>query len=231
VETLAASGKWFKAHYKVTPATSVTINHDIDGSDRKTVWFDSRFYRVNFLWEKGTLRIRDIHLFNEQLPSVYEKHKATSNECTFFTLPVVDGYLWSNAQQIAGLRLQAYVDGKATILEGVIPVINSPAHGKLHITWPLKNGYGTLIIDLDERVMKMHLIGGKPIDWFWELTVADSTKLPFKKIGSVKLTCNFQGMDYFVKATAGSFAKSTDGEIFKIVPENNSLTLNLSDNK
>ena len=229
VETLAASGKWFKQHYKVTPATSVTINNDIDGSDRKTVWFDSRFYRVNFLWEKGTLRIRDIHLFNERFPSVYEKHKATSNECSFFTLPVVDGYLWSNPQQIAGLRLQAVIGGNATILEGGTPVITSPVSGRLHILWPLKDGNGTLVIDLDERGIKMNLIGGKPVDWFWNLTVADNSKLPFKKIGRTQLTCNFQGMDYFIKTPIGSFSKPADGGIFNIVPEKNKLILDLGE--
>jgi hypothetical protein len=228
VETLGESGRWFKAHYKVTPATSVTINNDIAGSDRKTAWFDSRFYRINFLWEKGMLRIRDIHLFNERMPSVYEKHKALSNECSFFTLPVVDGYLWSNAQQIVGLRLQANINGKVINLEGGIPVINSPVRGHLHISWPLKYGYGTLAIDLDERGIKMRLTGGKPVDWFWGLTVADGTKLPFKNIARTQLTCNFQGMDYFVTATSGSFAKSSDGEIFKIVPEKNTVILNLS---
>jgi len=106
VETLAASGKWFREHYKITPATSVTVTEDIKGSDRKTVWFNSRFYRVNLLWENGTLCFRDIHLFNEKIPSAYLTKKATSNECSFFTLPFVDGYLWSTPQKIAGLRLK-----------------------------------------------------------------------------------------------------------------------------
>ena len=65
VETLAASGAWFKQQYKVTPVTSFTVTRDLDGSDCKTIWFDSRFYRTNILWEKGTLRIRDIHLFSQ----------------------------------------------------------------------------------------------------------------------------------------------------------------------
>ena len=54
VETLAESGKWFRQHYKITPATAVTVTEDLKGSDRKTIWFNSRFYRVNLLWENGT---------------------------------------------------------------------------------------------------------------------------------------------------------------------------------
>src|SRR6185437_2737072 len=135
VETLAESGKWFKENFKVTPATSVTVNSDLPGGKDKTVWFDSRFYRANLLWENGALRIRDIHLFNERFPSVYEKHVATSNECSFFTLPVVDGYLWSNKQQTAGLRLKAIIDGKETVLQGGDPEIKSDGNGKLHVSW------------------------------------------------------------------------------------------------
>jgi len=47
----------------------VTVNHDLPGSNRKTVWFNSRFYRVNIIWDDGTLRFRDIHLFDETLSS------------------------------------------------------------------------------------------------------------------------------------------------------------------
>ena len=42
VETLAASGEWFKKQYKLTPATSVTVNDDLGDSNEKTVWFNSR---------------------------------------------------------------------------------------------------------------------------------------------------------------------------------------------
>jgi len=46
VETLAESGRWFREHYRVTPATAVTVNEDLAGGDRRTVWYDSRFYRA-----------------------------------------------------------------------------------------------------------------------------------------------------------------------------------------
>lgn len=225
VETLAASGLWFKTHYKITPATSVTVNNDIEGSDRKTVWFNSRFYRANLLWEKGTLRFRDIHLFDEKFPSVYEKEKATSNECSFFTLPVVDGYLWSNAKQMAGLQFKAIVDGKEIILTGEDPIITNPVAGKLHIIWPLKSGYGKLVIAMDEREMKINIDGGKPLHWFLDLTVADNAKLPFTKIDTRGVQCNFEGMNYTIKASKGSFGKSS---VFKALPEGNTLILNLA---
>ena len=154
METLAESGKWFREKYKVTPATSVTINKDVEGSNRKTVWFNSRFYRLNLLWEDGTLRFRDIHLFNEDLPSAYLTQKVTSNECKFFTLPFVDGYLWSKTGDFAGLRFKAIIDGEEVLLKGLDPTITSPETGKLTISWPLENTSGTIIMEIDERKIK-----------------------------------------------------------------------------
>ena len=65
IETLETSGKWFKKKYPLTPATSVTTLTDTYDQGQKTVWFNSRYYRANLLWEKNTIRFRDIHLFDE----------------------------------------------------------------------------------------------------------------------------------------------------------------------
>ena len=230
VETLEESGRWFKEHYAVTPATSVTVNEDLKGSDRKTVWFDSRFYRTNLLWENGTLRIRDIHLFNENFPSPYLTDKATSNACAFFTLPFVDGYVWSTPGKMAGLRFKAVIDGKEVLLEGGDPVVTNPAPGTLHITWPLKSVEGTLVMDMDERQIKMKL-EGKPIDWFLDLTAGDTTKLPFTRVSPGRVECRFDGMNYSITAPAGIFSKPDDTTVFRITPEGNKLVLDLAESK
>ena len=228
VETLAASGQWFREHYTITPATSVTVNEDLPGSDRKTVWFDSRFYRVNLLWEKGALRFRDIHLFNENFPSAYTLNKATSNECSFFTLPFVDGYRWSTPDNIAGLRFKALVGGKEILMEGKDPVINDSMPGILHITWPLKSCDGALVMDIDERKIKISLRGAKPVDWFLDLSAAEKAGLPFQKISPSRVDCRFENMDYSITTTQGSFSKPKDAAVLRISPEGNTLILNLA---
>lgn len=228
VETLEQSGRWFSTHYKVTPATAVTVNDDLPGSNLKTVWFDSRFYRANLLWEDGGLRFRDIHLFNEKLPSVYEKQKATSNECTFFTLPVVDGYLWSKPNNLAGLRFKAVIDGKETLLQGGDPVINDAVKGKLAITWPLKTVKGTLTISFDERQVKIHLKTDRPLDWYMDLTAADTTKLPFKNITNRKLNAKFEGLNYSLTAIKGKFSKPGNGIVWRLNSEGGDIVLNMT---
>lgn len=228
VETLGESGQWFKEQYKITPATSVTVNNDLEGSDRKTVWFNSRFYRINLLWENNTLRIRDIHLFDEKFQSAYLTKKAISNECSFFTLPFVDGYLWSTPQQIAGLRFMAVINGKEVLLEGGTPTITNPKPGRLHISWPLTSFDGTLVMDIDERQIKMQVTGIESKDWFLDLTTADNVKLPFKNISSNRIDCQFEVMKYAITATKGSFSKPNETIIFRIKPEKNGLILKLS---
>lgn len=224
VETLEQSGIWFKNHFKITPATSVTINRDLE-SNQKTVWFDSRFYRVNFLWEDGTLRIRDLHLFNENFPSVYTNSAATSNECSFFTLPVVDGYLWSTKGNIAGLRFVSIQNGEEKPITGKDPVIREAAPGKLRITWPLTEG-GTLAMDLDEKKMKIRLEGKTKTNWFLDLN-SKAEKLPFTNVSPSKLGCTFEGMNYAVSASKGTFSKPGN-TVFRITPSGNSIELNLT---
>jgi hypothetical protein len=227
VETLAESGEWFRSHYKVTPATAVTINNDLPGSNRKTVWFNSRFFRANLLWEDSTLRFRDIHLFNEKFPSVYETQPATSNECSFFTLPIVDGYLWSVQNKLAGLRFKATKNGQTILLKGKNPVISDATPGKLHISWPLESFEGTLEMELDEQQIKITISGNKTINWYLELDTAGNVKLPFKNIGPKQLDAQFEGMDYALSAEKGSFSVPQNGSIFRLSPVMNSLVLKL----
>lgn len=214
VETLAASGEWFRKKYKLTPATSVTVTEDVPGSDKKTVWFNSRYYRFNVLWENNTMRFRDIHLFNEDFPSYYTKNVASSNECSFFTLPFVDGYRWSTAQKKAGLRLKVIKGGKEILVEGSDPIVNDNVPGQLHVEWPLTSFSGKLVINVSERQLKLLMHTDEKIDWFLEFSAADGVVLPFTKISPHVIDCRFEKMDYKVKAVKGVFSKSeTKGEI------------------
>lgn len=229
VETMEQSGRWFKRNYKVTPSTSFTVTKDIEGSDLKTAWFDSRFYRINLVWENGTMRIRDLHLFNENFPSVYTTGIATSNECTFFTLPVVDGYIWSKANDIAGLRLKAVLGGNEVLLQGGDPIFTNRGANTLHISWPLTSIKGSLEIDLNEKMVKMVLVTGEHTDWFLDLSTTKDAKLPFQAIGSKQINCRFEGMEYNVAAMQGSFSKPANGAVWRIKPQANVIALNVAD--
>ncbi|MCE5347698.1 MAG: hypothetical protein LLG13_15630 [Bacteroidales bacterium] len=228
VETLTESGNWFHEHYKTTPSTAVTVDEDSNGNNYKTVWFNSRFYRINLLWEDGTLRFRDIHLFDENLPSDYLTEKGTSSKCAFFTLPFVDGYTWSSSDIIAGLRFNAIVDGREISLKGGDPVIKDTIPGRLHISWPLNSISGTLIININELGMDIKMESKNPIKWFLDLTCAENANLPFKKISPSTIDSEFKGVIYSVTAIRGSFSEPGNGITFRIKPVKNTLVLNLS---
>ncbi|MBE9662105.1 hypothetical protein IRJ16_09435 [Mucilaginibacter myungsuensis] len=231
VETLVESGRWFKKTYKVTPPTSYTVAKDLPGSELKTAWFNSRYYRVNFLWEKEGLRIRDIHLFDEDLPSIYHTQAATSNECQFFTLPLMDGYIWSKRNQIAGLRLKAIINGKEVRLTGGQPIFTNTSAGSMHISWPLANVKGKFEIDLNEKDLKMKLVSAKNYDWYFDMTTAAGAKLPFQNIADKKISCSFENMSYSVKAIQGTFSAPGDGVVVRMKPQANTLSFDLSDIK
>jgi hypothetical protein len=227
VETLGQSGAWFRKTYPLTPATSVTITHDIKGSNQQTVWFDSRYYRANLLWENNTLKFRDIHLFNENLKSVYETKPATSNECTFFTLPMVDGYVWSKGGKVAGLKLKAMKDGKEIALEGGKAAVDDHIPGKLNISWPLTSFDATLHIQLDDRHITITMKGHDHFDWYLDLETGTPTKLPFTEIKPSTINARFEGMDYKLTAQKGAFSQPANGAAFRITPAANAIILKL----
>ncbi|WP_192910150.1 hypothetical protein [Mucilaginibacter ginsenosidivorax] len=226
VETLEQSGRWFKKKYPVTPATSFTVTKDIPGSDLKTVWYNSRFYRINLLWEKGSLRIRDIHLFDEKFPSVYEKQVATSNECSFFTLPVVDGYIWSKPDHIAGLRLKRVESGKEILATGQSPVFKNTGKNSLHISWQLSEG-GMLEIDLTEKQIKIYMDSKAEYNWYLDMDVAPGAATPYTNINPKQLNCRFENTNYKLKALQGTFSKPANGSVWRLTPEGDAVVLDL----
>ena len=228
VETLKESGKWFKKQFKTTPATSVTVTEDIKGSDKKTVWFNSKYYRANLLWEQNTLRIRDIHLFDEKMKSPYYDKVLTSNQASFFTLPVVDGYLWSTPEELAGLKLYYMKDDKKVLVEGGTPKVVSKKEGELQIEWPLTSLKGDLLVTMNEKTMQIQLNSSEKMEWFLDLTAPKKDKLPFIDIAENKIVCEFLGENYSINALHGSFSTSSENSVFRFTPKENNMLIDFS---
>ena len=141
VETLTRSGEWFRENFPVTPPTAVTALTDYREKDRKTVWYNSRYYRTNLLWEGGALCIRDIHMFDQRMESDYYRKAGTTNQCVYTTLPVVDGCMWSTREKLAGLRvMRRTADGSLAQAQGGTPAVTEKGKGKLLVEWPMDDG-------------------------------------------------------------------------------------------
>lgn len=224
VETLAETGRWFKNRYPVTPPTSVTALNDHSEKNLKTVWFNSRFFRANLLWEQGTMRFRDIHLFDENLVSDYLTQRGTSNQCFYSTLPVVDGFNWSSLQTVAGLRLKR-ADGAE--IKGGVPTVDDQTKGELRVRWPVDSPKGMVTVRFTEASFEISANLETRDGWFLELSHDPAAQLPFRRVEERKLSCVFRGHPYSVTAKRGSFVSET-GSALRILPQANQVALDFS---
>jgi len=227
VETLGETGKWFIGKYRVTPPTSVTVMSDHSEKNLKTVWFNSRYYRANLLWEKGNLRFRDVHVFNEDMKSDYLTQQGRSSKCDYYTLPVVDGFSWSSDSIVAGMRFKAISNNNEIDLEGGYPIINDSIKGQLKIDWPLINSDGSLKVKFDERRISLAMKGENNTDWFLELSFDNSKEIPLEGVGKRELTYSFKEFGYSAVLDSGYFVEDNESYL-KIKPEGNSIVFNLS---
>ncbi|MBS3775694.1 MAG: hypothetical protein KGY70_10930 [Bacteroidales bacterium] len=227
VKNLGETGEWFKKNYHVTPPTSVTVLQDYSEKDLKTVWFNSRYYRANILWEDGTMRFRDIHIFDEKVESDYLTEKGTTTSCYYYTLPVVDGFMWSSNQTVAGLRLKALSREGLPQVKGGAPEVTDSIEGQLNITWPVYSREGKINVKFDESTISISSQGKEPENWFLELSYSENTELPIAKTGHKKLNLNYKGNEYLISAVKGAFTREDDSGL-RIIPEDNQIILDLS---
>lgn len=196
VETLEQSAQWYHKQYRVTPPSAVTALKDWRGQGRKTVWYNSRFYRVNMFWDGGRLFLRDLHLFDERYAERYLADTCKGPACTYDTLPFVEGMLWSDSKTRAALTPMAvHADGTASPLRGGSPEVTEGGAGELVVRWPLDHG-GTLVVTCTEDAM---LIEGPTSAWRLEMTWGGGAKVPFAAAkSSPSLPCVHEGFGYRV---------------------------------
>ncbi len=224
VQTLGETGKWFTEKYRVTPPTSVTVLKDDSERDLKTVWFNSRFYRANLLWDRGTLRFRDIHLFDERVASDYLTTRGTSTQCLYDTLPFVDGFRWSSKEIVAGLRSKSAAGSE---IKGGVPTVDDSTEGELAVRWPTESPQGAILLTFDERSMSIRAEGRIEDGWHLELSRAPQAELPYVRIDRQQVSCMFKNTRYAVLAQQGTFTKEA-GSGLRIMPEDGRVVLDLS---
>lgn len=227
VETMTQSGEWFKKTYKVTPATTFAVSKDLGESNKKTIWYNSRFYRTNLLWENGNLRITDIHLFNEGIPDKYLNDVTTINQSFFYTLPVVDGFQWGKRGNPEGLRLMMNQDGREIPVQGGDPAFKDINKTSALASWPV--GTGTFEIEMNENSLIITAKNNPAADWFLDLHVAPGAKTAFKDVKENSARYEFDGRAYRIKTKQGTITETTNGSLYRIKPEGQRIVLMLAD--
>lgn len=105
VEKLGETGIRYKETYKTTPASTISAHTAFDDEKKNSLWYSSKYYRINLYGEGGKMRIRDLHVFSEKFPDPYEDKVCTINEAYYESLPVTDGNRQSGNGILAGMYL------------------------------------------------------------------------------------------------------------------------------
>lgn len=232
IETLGASGKWFKEQFPQTPSTAITTLMDLRKEGNKSVWYNSRFYRSNLFWEKDGFCFRDIHFFDENFKSEYYDTPGTGNQFLYYTLPVVDRFYWSTPEEKIGLRF-CKVDDKGNKVDIVLidPVVSEPSKTVLRVESKDKEG-NNFIIEFHESQIE---VSGenKDIAWMLELKVPQERidRLPFKNFNATSMAAEFRGFDYKIACKKGSVVKGNNSDfVFRLLPSDNQLVINCTTN-
>ncbi len=217
VETLAQAGEWFHRHFALTPATSVVALDDWRHEGRKSVWFDSRFYRLNVLWENDAFFIRDLHSFDEQVVSPTHITPLTGTSLTYGTLPVMDAAVWSGTEK-AGIRpVLLSPDGKVSPLapEGT-PEVKELDPTELSIRQPLRGGGSFSMVCDEASVAFVGVDGqGQPLRWALDFVGGAGQKSAVQTVASNRVVYHYNGTTYEVRLSpdTGSCQQLSDGVI------------------
>ena len=225
VEPLEQSGRWFRRKFPVTPAAAVTALNDYRNEGRKSVWYQNRFHRVNLYWCGNQCRVRDIHLFNEHYAERYLTSACPGAACTYDTLPVAEGFLWSDKDVVSGLiPMTVAKSGASKAMRGGEPVVTEDGPSNLVVHWPL-TGKGTLITTCAEDSLSWALAGNS---WRLEMHWAAGVQAPFRAVTDGTLMCRHNGFDYAVECRCGTVELDLAGRCLRLIPAAGRVCLGLA---
>jgi hypothetical protein len=206
VRTLADAGRWFRSQYSVTPPTAVVYLTDWKRQDRKTVWYNSRFYRVNFLWENGAFFIRDLHLFDEKVVSPTHTAALQEKSLEYGTLPIVDGARWSGREKAGLWPVLVAADGTTSPLapDGA-PIVQERNSKELSICQPLVGGGSFTILCGEAKLTFTGMDGhGHPLPWAWDMARGAQQPFAVRVVTATGIGYRYAGADYQLRVSRGA---------------------------
>ncbi|HSY43876.1 MAG TPA: hypothetical protein VK811_08180 [Candidatus Acidoferrum sp.] len=226
IETLAQSGQWFRDHFSVTPPTAVVALDDWKNEGHKTVWYDSRFYRLNIFWDKDSFFIRDLHRFDQRIVSPTHNTALKETSLAYETLPIADWAFWSNSgRQRAGMwPILLRVDGSASPMQpDGQPIIKELNSTDLRIDQPVRGGRSISFVCRESEVQITTLdSAGKSAQWACDLIGGAGLKSVLKQVSASAVTFNHLGEEYQLKAKIGSCRQLDDGNV-RLLPNKSGI--------
>lgn len=184
--TLAQAGEWFHRHFSLTPATAVVCLDDWRHQNRKSVWYDSRFYRLNLLWEDGGFFIRDLHRFDQNMVSPTHHEILTTTSLAYGTEPIMDGALWSGTPHpgIWPVLLAAGASPSPLTPDGP-PVVKELNATDLSIRQGLSGGGKFSILCRESELAFSGEDGaGQPLTWAFDLVGGSQLKSAVRQVSA-----------------------------------------------
>lgn len=239
LETLGETGRAFRAAHALTPPSAISALDGFEKPGQKTVWFNSRNYRLNLMWEGDRMFVRDIHLFDENQESLYLNTPCTTDYCHYWTLPVVDGNVWSNDSIRGALRFYKIdSDGRSVELSFGEPEITN--NGKvLTVEIPVNGENATMTVTMNELQTEFALgaddnVKKAPFRWYAALEHAPEAELPFSSVSTNKIEALYKGYPYAVTVSDAVCADTSTSprngagalKALTITPAGNAFSIN-----
>jgi hypothetical protein len=204
VENLAETGRWFKGQYPLTPASAICALDDWKDEDRQSVWYYSRNYRINLFREKGHVRIRDIHLFDETYEERYLRDVCETKDCCYDTLPVVDGARWNDSRTQAGIKPVVF-DNNGNALPIVVRSlqVDDTVPGELSVELNMEGG-GSITLHCTDVAIS---IRSELASWGLSMTWGDAPDQPDFQAKDEGIHYSFNGHPYDVRIEGSSAIK------------------------
>ncbi len=222
VMTLGKTGEWYKHTFSATPAATYCSMSAWDGADRKSVWYSCKNYRTNVVWENGTVRIRDLYLFDDNYKEHYLTRRCDTHACEFRNLPVMDGTIYSTKEHPAGIY---FTDGKAPLRftditysedtdKAIITLFTQEGNVKITLSQTsidVEHNIPCLIFKavLDKDRLYGHFDTADSQYANHNNSVAIISYVSSIKSDASMLSFTFNGFDYAIKALKGHFEDSS----------------------
>ena len=218
VETLAQAGQWFRRHHSLTPPTAVVALDDWRHENRRSIWYDSRFYRLNLLWQDNAFFIRDLHCFDEHLVSPTHDAALAATSLAYETLPVMDWALWSKSEgrKRTGLWpvLLSAGDVASPLAPTGPPVVREISSKELSVQQPLADG-GLFSITCGESGIRFAGAdrNRRPLPWALVLDGGAGQKSVVRNVAARHIDFQFQSVNYQLNLEPGTCEQMPDGTI------------------
>lgn len=218
VMNICELSEWFNKIYKLTPVTSFSASEDWNLEENlKTVWYNSRFYRVSFLYEKNNLYIRDLNIFDELYKSRYYDDILIEKESIFDALPIVKPHYWSDENNRNKIDI---IDSKnQNIFEFEDIKFDSDEVSKYFIHGANKEK--NIKIVCNESNIEFSA------NFDFELNI--NTLPVLKKITENKMICRYNNFNYYIKIDNGEIFFNNN--ILRLKSINNKIKIDLSMDK